>query len=101
VQFGTQVSSSRSRSAFTLEELEPEHLRVDRDRMRASSGSLRFVDELVGLDGLLGNGVDSAFKDLPLLPSHARMLARRPDEPSRHLYPPCTARDRETTGNDA
>jgi hypothetical protein len=31
-----------------VEELEPQYLRVDRDRMIASTGSLRFVDELVG-----------------------------------------------------
>jgi hypothetical protein len=39
-----------------LQELEPKHLGVDGDRMIASTGSLRFVDELVGLDGLLGDG---------------------------------------------
>jgi hypothetical protein len=32
-----------------LQELEPQHLRVDRDRMIASTGSLRFIDELIGL----------------------------------------------------
>jgi hypothetical protein len=31
------------------EELEPEHLRVEGDRMIASAGSLRLVDELIGL----------------------------------------------------
>jgi hypothetical protein len=58
VQFGTQVSSSRSRSAFTFSSLEAEHLRVDRDRMIAPTGSLRLVDELVRLRRLLGDGVD-------------------------------------------
>jgi hypothetical protein len=43
--------------AFTLRS-EPEHLRVDGDRMIASAGSLRLVDELIGLDGLLGHGPD-------------------------------------------
>ena len=40
-------------AGFHLQEFEAKHLRVDSDRMIASTGSLRFVDELVGLDGLL------------------------------------------------
>ena len=31
---------------------------MDRDRMITSTGSLRLVDELVGLRRLLGDGVD-------------------------------------------
>jgi hypothetical protein len=53
-----------------LQELEPEHLRVDRDRMIASTRSLRLVDELVGLDGLLGDGPDGVLEDLAFSPSH-------------------------------
>ena len=49
-----------------LQELEPEHLRLDGDRMIASTGSLRFVDELVGLDRLLGDGADGVLQDLAL-----------------------------------
>jgi hypothetical protein len=41
-----------------LQELKSEHLRVDRDRMIASTSSLRLVNEFVGLDRLLGNGAD-------------------------------------------
>lgn len=39
---------------LNLQELEPQHLRVDRDRMRASSGGGGLVHELVGFDCLLG-----------------------------------------------
>ena len=45
-----------------LQQLDPEHLRVDHDRVIASSGGGRFVDELVGLGGLLGDGVDGSFE---------------------------------------
>jgi hypothetical protein len=41
-----------------VQELEPKHLGVDGDRMIASTGSLRLVDELIGLGRLLGDGVD-------------------------------------------
>jgi hypothetical protein len=39
---------------------------MDRDRVIASTRGLRFVDELVGLDGLLGNGVDGPLENLAL-----------------------------------
>ena len=41
-----------------LQKLEPQHLRMDRDRVIASTGSLRLVNEVVGLRRLLGDGVD-------------------------------------------
>ena len=59
-----------------LQELEPEHLRVDRYRMIASTGSLRFIDKLVGLRRLLGNGPDGALEDLAFSPGHCEMPAR-------------------------
>jgi hypothetical protein len=58
------------------EEFEPEHLRMDGDRMITSTGSLRFVHELVGLDGLLGDVVDSVLEDVALAACHCEMLAR-------------------------
>jgi len=58
-----------------LQELETEHLRADGDRMIASTSSLRFVNELVGLSGLLGDGGDSAFKDVALSACHRRTVA--------------------------
>ena len=44
--------------------------------MIASTGSLRFVDELVGLDGLLGDGMDRVLGDPAFSLRHGRMLAR-------------------------
>jgi hypothetical protein len=55
-----------------LQELEPEHLRVDRDRMIASTSSLRLVDEIVGLHRLLSDGVDGVLEDLALSACHIR-----------------------------
>ena len=55
-----------------LQELEPEHLRVDRDRVIASTGSLRLVDELVRLRRVLSNGVDGVLEDLAFSASHVR-----------------------------
>ena len=55
-----------------LEQLEAEHLRVNRDRMIASTGSLRLIDELVGLDRLLGHGPDGVLEDLAFSASHVR-----------------------------
>jgi hypothetical protein len=58
-----------------LQELEPEHLGVDRDRMIASTSGLRLVDELICLDGLLGHGPDGVLEDLAFSASHGRMLS--------------------------
>jgi len=65
---------------FHLEELEPQHLRVDRDRVIASTSSLRLVDEFFGLDGLLGNGVDGPLEDLAFLRHRPGRLSLRYDE---------------------
>jgi hypothetical protein len=62
-----------------LEQLEPKHLRVDGDRVITSTRSFRFVDEIVALDGLLGDGVDGRLEDLALALLHGRMLARGDD----------------------
>ena len=51
-----------------LEQLEPKHLRVDGDRVIASTSSLRFVDEIVRLGGLLGDGLDGVLKDVAFPP---------------------------------
>ena len=48
------------------QELEAEHLRVDRDRMIPSTSSLRLVNKLVGLDGLLGDRADGVLEDVAL-----------------------------------
>jgi hypothetical protein len=47
-----------------LQQLEPRHLRVDGDRMIASSGGGRLIDEFVGLRRLLGDGVDGVLEDV-------------------------------------
>ena len=47
---------------FHLQELEAEHLRVDGDRVIASTGSGRLVHELVGLSRLLGQGPNGVLK---------------------------------------
>jgi hypothetical protein len=59
-----------------LQELEPEHLGGDGDRMIASTGSLRFVDELVGLHRLLGDGVDGVLEDLAFWACHRQDASR-------------------------
>jgi hypothetical protein len=46
------------------QKLKPQHLRVDGDRVIASTSSLRLVNEVVGLRRLLGNGVDGVLEDL-------------------------------------
>jgi hypothetical protein len=38
--------------------------------MIASAGSLRFIHELVGLDGLLGDGVNGVLEDLAFSACH-------------------------------
>ena len=45
---------------------------MNRDRMIASTGSLRLIDELVGLDRLLGHGPDGVLEDLAFPASHVR-----------------------------
>jgi hypothetical protein len=70
-----------------LQELEPEHLRVDRNRMIASTGSLRFVDEIVGLDGLLGHGPDGVLEDPAFTACHWRMVGERQDGVGAPAWP--------------
>ena len=56
-----------------LQELEPEHLRADRDRMIASTGGGGLpLHELVGFDCLLGQGPDDVLEDLALSACHSR-----------------------------
>jgi hypothetical protein len=62
-----------------LQELEPEHLRVDGDLVIASTSSLRLVDEIVGLRRLLGDGVDGVLEDLAFSACHWRMVGERED----------------------
>ena len=64
-----------------LEELEPEHLRMDGDRMIASTGSLRFVNEVIGLDALLGDGVDGVLEDVALAACHRGIVLSDVDAP--------------------
>jgi hypothetical protein len=59
-----------------LQELESEHLRVDGDRVIASTGSLRFIDKLVGLDGLLRDGAEGLLEDLAASACLPSMLGR-------------------------
>jgi len=59
-----------------LEQLEPQHLRVDRDRMIASTGSLRFIDEIVGLRRLLAHGMDGSFEDVAVTLNHGSIVVR-------------------------
>ena len=51
-----------------LQQLEAEHLRVDGDRMIAPSGGDRFLDEIVGLDSLFGDGMGGELEDVTLSP---------------------------------
>jgi hypothetical protein len=55
---------------------EPQHLRVDRDRMISSTSSLRLVNEIAGLRRLLGDGADGVLEDVALARATAAMLAR-------------------------
>jgi hypothetical protein len=54
------------RLEFGLQELEPEHLRVDHDGMIAYTGGGCLVHELAGVDCLLGQGSDGLLQDLAL-----------------------------------
>jgi len=51
-----------------LQELEPEHLRADGDRVRAAPGGGRLVDKLTRLGGLLSDGMDGVLDDRSRLP---------------------------------
>jgi hypothetical protein len=72
VQLREKSSSSTLEVGLHLEQLEPEHLRVDGDRMIASTSSLRLVNELVRLRRLLSNGVDGVLEDLAFSACHMR-----------------------------
>lgn len=87
VQFGTHVPELALEISLHGEEFEPEHLGVDRDRMIASTGSLRFVDELIRRDGLLGPGPDGLLEDL----DSCRAMGR-PAEPTRPCQPRLSSR---------
>jgi hypothetical protein len=50
---------------------------VNGDRVIASTGSLRFVNELVGLDCLLAHDADGVLEDVALPPSHCRDASPR------------------------
>ena len=75
-----------------LQELEPEHLRVDGDRMITSTSSLRLVNEFVCLDRLLGDAaavpsVSPIPQPAASVPSDRRgraMAAARQQRTSRH-----------------
>jgi hypothetical protein len=47
--------------------------------MIASTGSLRLVDKLVGLGGLIRQDPDGVLEDVPLLPSHEGIVGERQD----------------------
>jgi hypothetical protein len=54
-----------------VQELEPKHLRVDRERMGAVKPGLeRLVDDRARRSRLLGHGVDGTLEDLALPSSH-------------------------------
>jgi hypothetical protein len=74
-----------------LQELEPEHLRVDGDRMRAAPGGGRLVDKLTRLGGLLSDGVDGVLDDrsrLPVTGSPKPAHADLPAGQDRHAVVP-------------
>jgi hypothetical protein len=52
---------------LNLQELQPEHLGVDRDLVGPAACSGRLIDEFVGLDGLLGDCVNGVLQDLSFL----------------------------------
>ena len=78
-QFRDKVLEFALEVGLHLEQLEPQHLRVDRDRIIASAGSLRLVDKLVGLRRLLGDGVDGMFEDFAFAAGHIQMLGDTSD----------------------
>jgi hypothetical protein len=60
---------------FHLEEFDSQHLGVDHERIGAAMPDLdRFIDEVIGLGRLLGDGVDGALEDAALSPSHGRIV---------------------------
>ena len=60
-----------------VEELEPEHPRVDRDRMgTVEAGGDCLVDELVGLRRLLGDAPDCPLEDAAFASDHGGMVRR-------------------------
>jgi hypothetical protein len=59
----------------SFQEFELKHLGVRDERIRAAvPDGHRLVDEVVGLGGLLGDGVDSGLDDLAFSASNARRL---------------------------
>jgi hypothetical protein len=83
VQLRTSLASSLE-IALHPQQLKPEPLRVDGNRMIASTSSLRLVNELVGLRPLLGEGVDGVLEDLAFSASHEGK-ARTPRRPAGSL----------------
>jgi hypothetical protein len=59
-----QVFQAAFQVGLHLQQFEAQHLRVDRDRVRRATGGHRLADQIVGLGGLVGDGVDGAFKDV-------------------------------------
>jgi hypothetical protein len=74
-----EVPRARAQGRLHLQELEPEHLRVDDNRMIASTSSLRLVHELIGVDGLLSHGPDGVLEDLALSAAIDSKLDQRTD----------------------
>jgi hypothetical protein len=63
---------------FHVEEFEPEHLRVDRERVGAvEAAGDRLVDERVGLRGLLGDDANRPLEELTLPEALQAVMRRR------------------------